>query len=548
MISTQTLPGVRFESVGKRPAASPLRSDVAGFIGRARRGPLGQVVRVEGMREYEANFGGLSRNEPFAYALRAYFENGGQVAHVIRVNATDRRVAEADWIVGSRDPAAEPPLAIAVSGQFSVAKYRIRATSPGTWAVGLKVDIDYELNGLGNAPSITMIVQCAGEPTEYIRRLPLGQTRPGASLEELVAKQSRLIRLEPSLVQTDEITELDRTSHANGPQRWPWSLSLALPESPLSLPLTEVQLEEEYKAAIQLVGDQTEVAVMATPSIYSDMPSKEARLSIFQFMIHEAVDKQDRLVLIDAPPHGVVDSQALTANEMVTFTGELRGINTSPVSQRVAAVYHPWLRVEDPLGGAVQPLMTIPPSGHVAGVISRVDREQGAHFTPANVGVLNAVDVETQFDRHASEMMNQAGVNLIRCARGQGLIVWGGRTLDSAPEGRFIAHRRFIHRLIRAIRRVADPVVFDTNGPELWLILVRAISSVLLEAFRSGALQGARPEESFRVRCDERTSPMIDREQGKAYCEIDVALAAPMEFITIRVSVSADGQVEVFDT
>ncbi len=128
------------------------------------------------------------------------------------------------------------------------------------------------------------------------------------------------------------------------------------------------------------------------------------------------------------------------------------------------------------------------------------------------------------------------------------MIVWGGRTLDTTPEGCFLAHRRFIHRLIRAIRRVADPVVFDTNGPELWLILVRAISSVLLEAFRGGALQGARPEESFRVRCDDRTSPRTDREQGRALCEIDLALAAPMEFITIRVSVSEDGLVEVFDT
>ncbi len=130
MISSSTLPGVRFESGGKRPTPSPLRSDVAGFIGRSRRGPLGQVVRVEGMREYQANFGGLGPKEPFAYALRAYFENGGQIAHVIRVNASDRRVAEADWIVGSRDPQMKLPLEIATSGKFQVLRYRIKASSP----------------------------------------------------------------------------------------------------------------------------------------------------------------------------------------------------------------------------------------------------------------------------------------------------------------------------------------------------------------------------------------------------------------------------------
>ena len=37
--------------------------------------------------------------------------------------------------------------------------------------------------------------------------------------------------------------------------------------------------------------------------------------------------------------------------------------------------------------------------------------------------------------------------------------------------------------------RGAEPLVFDTNGPALWLKLVRAITSVLLEAYRAGEQQ-----------------------------------------------------------
>ena len=76
-------------------------------------------------------------------------------------------------------------------------------------------------------------------------------------------------------------------------------------------------------------------------------------------------------------------------------------------------------------------------------------------------------------------------------------MVWGGRTLNLDVDRRFVVYRRLIHRLVRAIRRVAEPLVFDTNGPELWLALARSITSVLLEAWRAGALKGDQPSEAF---------------------------------------------------
>ena len=79
------------------------------------------------------------------------------------------------------------------------------------------------------------------------------------------------------------------------------------------------------------------------------------------------------------------------------------------------------------------------------------------------------------------------------------------------------------------------------------MVLVRAVSTVLLEAFRRGALQGEQPEDAFRVRCDGETTSASEREAGRVLCEIDLALAAPMEFITLRVSANRLGQVEVFD-
>ena len=51
MAATAALPGSRVELVRPPAEPSPLRTDVAGVIGRTRRGPVGEPVRVDGWRD-----------------------------------------------------------------------------------------------------------------------------------------------------------------------------------------------------------------------------------------------------------------------------------------------------------------------------------------------------------------------------------------------------------------------------------------------------------------------------------------------------------------
>jgi phage tail sheath protein FI len=81
----------------------------------------------------------------------------------------------------------------------------------------------------------------------------------------------------------------------------------------------------------------------------------------------------------------------------------------------------------------------------------------------------------------------------------------------------------------------------------LWLTLTRAITTVLVEAYRAGGLKGSRPEEAFQVRCDATNNPPGEIDRGEVLCEVDLAPAVPMEFITLRVSLSAAGSLDVFE-
>lgn len=520
-----TAPGLYFAVAPREEEPAPLRTDIAGFIGRTRRGPLGEAVRVVGWRHYEYLFGGLRADAHTSYSVRGYFENGGEIAHVIRVADAGSVVAEGEWKLADLDAVTDEwPNTGPMGGGFPSAQYRVYATSPGVWGNGLRVTFRYRLQGQGGAAEVDVTVQADGEPTEFF-----GGLAP-ADLVNAIAERSVLIRLE-----AQGPMPVVAAGTGPGPALLLWQVRLLLGQE-------QAALNSDYELAAQQLADIREVGLCLVPDLYQDLVQIEEQQNLYIELATHAQQQGDRLVLADPPPtlRGV--------NAALNWAEELRASLAQPALQRTTAVYYPRLRVPDPLGGSQAPLREIASAGHVGGVISRVDQQRGFHHTPANAEVYEAVDVREGFEEVDQGRLTENGVNLVRCTPGRGLQVWGGHTLDRELQGIFVAHRRLIHGLVRAIRRVAEPLVFDTNGPELWLSFVRATTTILLEAYRAGALKGARPEEAFRVRCDENTNPPAQRDLGQLLCEIELAPAQPMEFILLRIAVSSAGRLELFET
>ncbi|MGA9768986.1 MAG: phage tail sheath subtilisin-like domain-containing protein [Blastocatellia bacterium] len=526
------VPGLYFTAARPIVEPSPLRSDVAGFIGRTRRGPVGQIVRVEGLRAYLRVFGGLAADAVMTYAVRGYFENEGEVAHIIRLAHPSARAAAVEWRTGELDGLgnwmSDSPQA------FEYTSYRIEASSPGAWANNTRVTIRYRKRGASGTPVVDLGVIAPDEPTEYMTGLTTD------NLIEEVAARSQLIRLIPN---GPTATSYDRDK---GPHSLNWEFAL---EGGLDAESGKTPGKQDYLDAIIKMGDESEVALVAAPGLYDDVAGDEDQIEILVQLINQAEELRDRMVIVDVPTDKEDrENEGLAIKQVQDTLKWVDGLRNEVdfKARRAAAVYHPRLSVPDPLGGIRRPLRNIPPSGHVAGVISRLDRQRGAHHTPANAPIFEAVDITQRFDPAEQAQCNVAGINLLRCFAGNWLHVWGGRTLGE--EQRFIAHRRLIHRLVRAIRRVTEPLVFDTNGPEMWLTLARSITTVLLEAWRAGALKGAQPDEAFRVRCDEKLNTPEEVDLGRVHCEIELAPATPMEFILLRVSLSGDGRLEVFES
>ena len=143
MVQSLQTPGVYYERVdASAPPISLLRTDIAGFVGIATRGPLHQSLPVQSWRQFQAYFGDFSGAGYLAYAVRAFFENGGQRCWVVRV--------------GSEVAA---PATVTLQSESFNDVWAISASSPGVWGN----DLDIAIRETHRAQTLTVAQASAPE-------------------------------------------------------------------------------------------------------------------------------------------------------------------------------------------------------------------------------------------------------------------------------------------------------------------------------------------------------------------------------------------------
>lgn len=209
------------------------------------------------------------------------------------------------------------------------------------------------------------------------------------------------------------------------------------------------------------------------------------------------------------------------------------------LSQRgYAALYYPWIWINDPLSRSGEDLLLVPPSGHMAGIYARSDNQRGVHKAPANEFITGAVDLDSLLSDSEQGEINIEGINVLRVFPGQRPIVWGGRTTapkDEVP-WRYVNVRRLFLFIEKSIQRGIRWAVFEPNDQALWKKLDRTITEFLTRVWRSGALFGKTAAEAFYVKIDEELNPASVRALGQVIIEIGVAPVRPAEFVIVRIA------------
>lgn len=208
-----------------------------------------------------------------------------------------------------------------------------------------------------------------------------------------------------------------------------------------------------------------------------------------------------------------------------------------------AAVYYPYVYIQDPVGRTSTSLRLVGPSAGVAGLYIQTDRNAGPFKTPAGLRapLLGVVATEKMFTNADLEDLhsNSHPVNAIRDIPGAGVVPMGGRTLlQDGTANRYIAMRRSLTYIRHRLEQIAEVALFEPNDTRLWSKIRTTMGVFLTEYFNQGGLRGNNTAEAFYVKCDAENNLAQSIQNGELNIEIGVALEYPAEFIVITLNQS----------
>jgi phage tail sheath protein FI len=174
----------------------------------------------------------------------------------------------------------------------------------------------------------------------------------------------------------------------------------------------------------------------------------------------------------------------------------------------------------------------IPLNADIAGLCARTDYSNDPWFSPGGYNrgqIKNVVRLAHNPDQTNRDTLYKAGVNPVVSFPGQGIILYGDKTLQTKPSAfdRINVRRLFIV-LEKAIATAAKFQLFEFNDS-----FTRAQFVNLVEPFLRD-VQGRRGITDFRVKCDDtnNTGQVIDSNQFVA--DIFIKPARSINFITLN--------------
>ncbi|MGX7829345.1 phage tail sheath family protein [Actinokineospora sp. 24-640] len=503
MASSYLAPGVYMEEVssGSRPIEA-VGTAVAAFVGFAERGPLHEPVLVTNWTQFKTTFGDFVPGCYLAHAVYGYFQNGGGVAYVVRVGASP---------TGAEGNGQAPTSRAELPGAEGRPGLTVSARSAEDTDLAVEIAPDGE-------DTFTLVVKKSGQPVETFEGVTA--KRGQNHVATVVQQKSKLITVEEVKGKALAVPSAGETALA--------------PPADANLP-AKIDSGEYVGNAADRTGFAgleaiDEITMLCVPDLMaahqagalSDEDVKAVQLA----MIAHCELMADRVAILDTPP-------GLKAQQVKDWRQDFAGYDS-----KYAALYWPWIKVADPVAGKQ---VHVPPSGHMAGIWARNDSSRGVHKAPANEVVRGAVTLELTITKGEHDLLNPIAVNCIRSFRGQGIRVWGARTLSSDPEWRYLNVRRLFNYVEKSILQGTNWVVFEPNDPKLWDSVKRTVTMFLRRVWRDGALFGKSPAEAFFVKCDAENNPPENRDAGILTVEIGIAPVKPAEFVVFRISQFAEG-------
>jgi phage tail sheath protein FI len=241
-------------------------------------------------------------------------------------------------------------------------------------------------------------------------------------------------------------------------------------------------------------------------------------------MITLAEARGDCMAILDFP------SSDTTVTSMLTYRKATLNADTS-----FAAIYGGYVYIYDQYNDKY---LYVPPSGYVAGVYAGTAQSSEVWYAPAGVrrGVLNVLGVETVFTEGERDSLYTAGINPIQNFTGEGVQVYGQKTLQSfASATDRVNVRLLLIQIEKSVSRSLRPFVFEFND-----IFTRENISSIMNSYMED-IKVRRGVYDYKVVCDDtnNTEQVIDT--NKLIVDLYVKPTRVAEFVQLNVVVTSSG-------
>jgi len=274
-----------------------------------------------------------------------------------------------------------------------------------------------------------------------------------------------------------------------------------------------------YRKAINAVSnpDEFDINMLVIPGAIHRLHS-----SVTTFAKDMCEDRQDTFFVMDASAYG--DSISTAVNAVQSF------------DSNYVASYYPWVKI---LNTDKNKPVWVPPSVVLPGVIAFNDQVAAEWFAPAGLnrgGLTSVIEAKTRLTRTERDSLYEGRLNPIATFPGQGVTVFGQKTLQAKPSA---LDRINVRRLLIAVKKfIASStryLVFENNTAATRNRFLSIVNPYL------ESIQQRQGLYAFRVVMDEtnNTPDVIDR--NVMVGEIFLQPAKTAEFIVLDFNVLPTG-------
>ena len=248
-----------------------------------------------------------------------------------------------------------------------------------------------------------------------------------------------------------------------------------------------------FKRAINAISnpDEFDINLLAIPGVIHQLHS-----SVTNHAIDKIEDRADAFFIMDGSSYGR------------TIQGAISDVKT--LDTNYVGTYYPWVKILDEVKG--KPTW-VPPSVVLPGVYSNNDRIGQEWFAPAGLnrgGLTEVLEAKTRLTNLERDDLYENRINPIATFPGQGVVVFGQKTLQVKPSALDrINVRRLLINLRKFIASSSRFLVFEQNTTALRNRFLNIVNPYLEEVQANSGLT------AFRLVMDDsnNTPDVVDRNQ-----------------------------------